>query len=243
MKIESVHNPKVKEWVQLKEKKYRDLENKFIIEGEHLVEEALKCANVLEIISTNPLLEVPNIPFYEVSDAIMRKLSSQVTSTNIMAIVEKLEEKEITGHVCLLDGIQDPGNLGTIIRSARAFHIDTIILSLDTVDLYNEKVIRSTEGNLFALNFRRMEIEEAISLLKKEGYFIYGTDVVNGVSLTDIAFHDKNAIIIGNEGRGMQEKLKSSCDSLLRIPINTEVESLNAGVAASIIFYEMSVRK
>lgn len=183
-------------------------------------------------------MEIPGIPFYLVTDCIMKKLSSQVSSTKVIGVCKKNETQEITGNVCLLDNIQDPGNLGTIIRSAVAFHIDTLILSNDTVDVYNDKVIRASEGMIFNLNIIRADLMNIIKELKKKNYQVYGTDVLNGLDLNEIIFPEKTAIIIGNEGRGMKETIKKECDQLIHIKINCE--SLNAGVAASIIFYEVS---
>lgn len=240
MKIESLQNPKVKEWVKLKEKKYRDLNNLFLIEGDHLLNEAMIKGVVKEIISPDNLFNFDGIPFYEVNDVIMKKLSNQVSGTNVICVCEKLKSKKIEGNVCLLDNIQDPGNLGTIIRSAVAFNIDTIIVSPDTVDLYNEKVIRASEGMLFHVNVIKQNLEEAIIDLKNDNYRIYGTNVENGTDIKEISFEEKSAIIIGNEGKGVKKALQDECDSLIYIPISSTCESLNAGVAASIIFYEMS---
>ena len=238
MKIESLNNSKVKEWAKLKEKKYRDETNLFLVEGDHLLNSAVVKKRVVEIISTDETMEIPGIPFYLVTDCIMKKLSSQVSSTKVIGVCKKNETQEITGNVCLLDNIQDPGNLGTIIRSAVAFHIDTLILSNDTVDVYNDKVIRASEGMIFNLNIIRADLMNIIKELKKKNYQVYGTDVLNGLDLNEIIFPEKTAIIIGNEGRGMKETIKKECDQLIHIKINCE--SLNAGVAASIIFYEVS---
>ena len=238
MKIESLNNSKVKNWAKLKEKKYRDETNIFLVEGDHLLNSAVVKKRVVEIISTDETMEIPGIPFYLVTDCIMKKLSSQVSSTKVIGVCKKNETQEITGNVCLLDNIQDPGNLGTIIRSAVAFHIDTLILSNDTVDVYNDKVIRASEGMIFNLNIIRADLMNIIKELKKKNYQVYGTDVLNGLDLNEIIFPEKTAIIIGNEGRGMKETIKKECDQLIHIKINCE--SLNAGVAASIIFYEVS---
>ena len=240
MKIESINNPKVKYWLKLKEKKYRDLENLFIIEGDHLLNEALKKGIVIEIISNNLNFKDNNIPFYEVTENILKKISNQASGTNVIAICKKIEEQGIKGNVCILDNIQDPGNLGAIIRSAVAFNINTIILSNDTVDLYNEKVIRASEGMIFNINFIRNDLDKEIIKLKNNNYKVYGTDVNKGNSLNKIDFKEKNAIIIGNEGNGMKVEIKNLCDELITIPISTSCESLNAGVAASIIFYELN---
>ena len=237
MNIESVNNSKVKEWSKLKIKKYRDETGLFLIEGDHLLNQAMVKGSIKEVISLDKTMEIPGIPFYLVTDSIMKKLSNQVSGTKVIGVCEKLTEREILGNVCLLDNIQDPGNLGTIIRSAVAFNIDTIILSNDSVDLYNDKVIRSSEGMLFDINIIRADLKEEIDKLKKNGYKIYGTDVLNGTNLKEIKFSEKTAIIIGNEGKGMKEELKSICDKLIHIKINCE--SLNASVAASIIFYEV----
>lgn len=239
MKIESINNPKVKEWSKLKEKKYRDQTDLFIVEDRHLVEEAYKYKEIVELIGLDPTLGFDGVPFYEVNEAIMKKLSSQASSTKIMAVCKKRKSEDIRGNVCVLDCIQDPGNLGTIIRSAVAFNIDTIIMSNDCVDLYNEKTIRATEGMLFKMNFIRGDLKNILEYLRHQGYNIYGTSVVGGSNLKKIEFKEKNAIIIGNEGKGMKEEYRKFCDNLIYIPMDN-CESLNAAVAASIIFYEMS---
>ncbi len=240
MKIESLNNIKVKEWIKLQEKKYRDINKEFLIEGDHLLNEALKVNRVKEIISTDEAFKKEGIPFYLVTSGIIKKISKQVSGTNVIAVVKKSTNDKIEGNVCLLDNIQDPGNLGTIIRSALAFNIKTIILSNETVDLYNDKVIRASEGMLFKLNFRRDKLEDVIKELKENNYNIYGTNVKNGNKLKDISFKEKSAIIIGNEGKGMRKELEDKCDFLINIPISDNCESLNASVAASIIFYEMN---
>ena len=238
IKIESINNTKVKEWSMLREKKKRDETGLFLVEGDHLLNEAMTSGVLMGVISNDESLEIKGIPFYLVTPAIMKKLSTQVSSTNVIGICKKKEEYEIKGNVCLLDKIQDPGNLGTIIRSAVAFKIDTIILSQDTVDLYNDKVIRASEGMIFHLNIIRGDLKEYINLLKKDNYTIYGTDCLLGTNIKNISFKGLNAIIIGNEGKGIDENIKKLCDEHIHIPI--VCESLNAGVAASIIFYEIT---
>ena len=237
MIIASLNNSKVKAWNKLKEKKFRDEENSFLIEGDHLVECALNYGVVKEIITTDENYKIPHIPVYYVTSSIMKKLSNQVTGTNIIAVCQKIPERQIQGNVCLLDNIQDPGNLGTIIRSAKAFGIDTLVLSLDTVDLYNDKVIRASEGLLFGLNIIKSDLKTIIKKLKENNYKIYGTNCKEGLELKKVAFVPLSAIIIGNEGRGMKPDLTSLCDEMIHIKIDGE--SLNAAVAASIIFYEV----
>ena len=139
MKIESLSNAKVKNWNKLKEKKYRDEAGLFLIEGDHLIKEALKKQMVVSTIGLNETYD------YTVNPEILKKLSSQKSGAKEIAVVKKIEEKKVEGDkILILDNIQDPGNLGTIIRSAVAFNISTIILSDDCVDLYNDKLIRSS---------------------------------------------------------------------------------------------------
>ncbi len=240
MNIESVNNQRVKNWLKLKDKKYRDKTNTFLIEGDHLLKEALKRDLVLEIIALDESFKESGIPFYLVSTPVMKKLTNQVSYSPVVAVVKKLEPKNISGNVCILDNIQDPGNLGAIIRSAVAFNIDSIILSNDTVDLYNDKVIRASEGMLFNANFIKGNLKEIIPDLKNKGYKIYGTNVNNGDHLKNIDFSLKTGIIMGNEGQGMKKELEKYCDNMINIPISSECESLNVAVATSIIFYEIN---
>lgn len=234
MNITSLQNEKVKYWVNLKNKKFRDQEKCFLIEGDHLINEAQKLGLIKYTIS----VVNPNADFF-VTKEIMEKISDQKSISYNAAVVNFIPEDSINGNVFILDGLQDPGNLGTIIRSAVAFGIDTIILSDTCVDLYNPKVVRATEGMIFNLNILRRNLKEFIPVLKNIGYKIIGTDVVSGTSIKDIP-KDNVAIIIGNEGSGMSEEVKVLCDTFTNIPISSSCESLNAGVAASIIMYEVS---
>lgn len=237
MKIESLQNKKVKEWTKLQEKKYRDEMGLFLIEGDHLILEAKKKKLVVTLIGLESYEKKEELD-YIVTPNVMKKLTSQVTPSNVIAICKKIESKLPFGNILLLDGIQDPGNLGTIIRSAVAFSYDTIILSEDCVDYYNEKVIRSTEGMFFHNNLIKGNLKEEIKHLKEKGYKIYGTNVKNGQNLKEISFETKKAIVIGREGSGIKEDLISYFDENIYIPMNRECESLNAAMSASIIMYE-----
>ena len=235
MKIESLSNAKVKNWNKLKEKKYRDEAGLFLIEGDHLIKEALKKQMVVSTIGLNETYD------YTVNPEILKKLSSQKSGVKEIAVVKKIEEKKVEGDkILILDNIQDPGNLGTIIRSAVAFNISTIILSDDCVDLYNDKVIRSSEGMIFNINIVRKKLIEIIPKLKKNGYTVYATTVNgNGYFEND----SKIALVIGNEGNGIKKDILSLCDKNITIKINKDCERLNAGVAASILMYELGVKK
>ena len=235
--IESVNNEKIKKTAKLNDKKYQDIENKFIIEGKHLVEEALKKGVLEEIF----LIKDEDIDFKNktfVSEKVMRKLSTLTSIPNILGVAKKINEGNIVGNVLMLDGIKDPGNMGTIIRSCTAFNIDTLVISKDSISIYNPKVLRASEGMIFNQNIVIDDLENVLNNLKD--YTIYTTDVNGGEDLKDIKFSKKNAIIIGSEASGVKDTLKKYADKKLYIKMNSLCESLNAGVSASIIMYELN---
>lgn len=179
MTIDSVDNKKIKNIRKLNQKKYRDETNEFLVEGIHLVKEAYKEGLLKEVIlEENEEIDFKVDTTY-VTYNVIKSISSLDTPYKIIGVCKKKEEKEINGNVLVLDGLQDPGNLGTIIRSAVAFNVDTIILSKDTVDLYNPKVVRSTQGMNFHINIIRRDLEHEINTLKEKGYTVYSTDVIN----------------------------------------------------------------
>lgn len=237
MIITSNNNNKIKYWKKLTEKKFRDQEGKFLVEGDHLLNEALKNNLLLEVITT--LENDYPVDTYHISKEIMKKISNQKSLPNIIGVCQKKSEEDIIGNVIVLDGIQDPGNLGTIIRSSVAFDFKTIILVNNCVDLYNEKVIRASEGMIFNINVIRSDVDTIANKLKQKNYLIYGTILNDGISPKKVAKSEKIAIIIGNEGNGISSQCLSICNQNLTLKMNDLCESLNAGVAASILMYEI----
>ena len=235
----SIENKKIKDIKKLNDKKYRDIEGKFLIEGEHLILEAYKKGLLLELILNENSDFKLDIDTIYVSDKVMKYISDMNTPTMI-GICKKIYSKDIGDKVLLLDDIQDPGNLGTIVRSSVAFNIDTIILSKNSVDIYNSKVLRATQGMLFNINIIVEDLEEIIIKLKKNNYVVYGTNVNNGKSVKNVEKKLKFAIIMGNEGRGVKSSLLKLCDEFIYIDMNESCESLNVGVATSIILYELN---
>lgn len=236
----NLKNEKIKNIKKLNQKKYRDRDNLFLVEGEHLVLEAYKKGMIKELILEQDEILPLDVDTIYVTNDIINYISELETPQNIMAVCNKIEEKEELGNrILILDRIQDPGNLGTIIRSAVAFNIDTIILSNDTVDLYNSKVVRGSQGLLFHINIIKRNLEEIIPNLKEYNYKIIGTKVTHGNSLKTIAKSEKFAIIMGNEGSGINENIEELCDEFIYIDMNEACESLNVGVATSIILYEL----
>ncbi len=239
-KIVSLDNSYIKKLRKLKSKKYRDQYKIFLVETPHLIKEAYQSNLLLELI----VLQKPNINvnYKLVDEKVMRSLTSMSTIPKEIGVVKFSEKKDIGKKILMLDDIQDPGNLGTIIRSCLAFSFDTIILSDKSVDLYNPKTINATQGTLFYINILRGNLIEIINNLKKENYIIYGTDVCDGVNLSLLEKHEKEVIIMGNEGNGINKEIKKIVDKNIYININKKCESLNVGVAASIILYEFSKR-
>lgn len=236
--IESINNEKIKKYSKLLQKKYRDETNLYIVSTDHLVKEALKRNVVVDIFLLDEKVNTYGKVTY-VTESVMRKLTNLKTLPSVVAIVKKEESKDIKGNVILLDGLQDPGNVGTIIRSAVAFNIDTIIVGDNTVDIYNEKVLRASEGMIYNVNIIKNNLVDAIMKLKLDGYTIIGTKVDNGKNIKEINA-SKYAFIVGNEGNGINNNILDLCDEYVYINMNNSCESLNVSIASSIIMYEIN---
>lgn len=241
MLITSVHNEHIKELVKLKDKKYRDQTGTFLVETKHLVLEAYKAGLIKELILEQNEIFPLDVPITYVSKEVLKKLSSVDTPSKVMAVVCKRKVEDSYGEkVLILDRIQDPGNLGTIIRSAVAFNIDTIVCSTDTVDFYNPKVVRASQGMMFHIPILIKNTENFIRELKDNDYKIVGTKVTNGKDVRTASIYSHFALIIGNEGQGISQDIENLCDEYLYIKMNENCESLNASVAASILLYEIN---
>ena len=242
MVVTSLENERVKRWTKLQKKKYREEFGEYIVEGEHLVLEAYKAGVLVELILEENEDVIVDAPFTYVTKEVIDKISSLDSPCSILGVCKKIDSNEIVGNkILILDDIQDPGNLGTIIRSAVAFNIETIILSENTVDLYNSKVLRATQGMIFHTNIVKMNLDVAINEIKSRGIVVYGTNVVLGVDASTLESSDKEkyALVMGNEGKGVRDEIADICDKNLYININKNVESLNVAIAASILLYEL----
>ena len=234
--ITSTSNNTIKTLIKLKQKKYRDETGYYLVEGEHLVEEAMKAKQVECLISTKDITS--DLPIVIVSNEVMSKLSFTKSPQFIMAKCKiKKENKLIDGkRYLILDDLQDPGNIGTLIRTALAFSIDQVILSNNCVDLYNDKLLRSMQGANFHINCIYDDLKSVISTLKKNNVKIIGSALENGQDIKQIKISEKMAFIVGNEGNGMNKDILQECDYVGYIPINT-IESLNVAIAGSIMMY------
>ena len=232
MEITSVNNKLVKELAKLNESKYRKLTNTFIVEGKHLVTEARNNNLIIDAYSIEE-----KEGYIKVSEEVMKKICNTDTVVTEIAVCKMLEKKELSNKILILDSIQDPGNLGTLLRTAKAFNFNTIVLGLNTVDLYNPKVIRSSQGAIFKLNIFRENLLEFIPTLSN--YKVYGTNVRNGIDINDLPKTDKIAIVLGNEGNGISKEVDSLLKENIYISMDN-TESLNVSIAGAIIMYELN---
>ena len=260
--ITSVQNPLVKRLHQLLEKKGREEQKRFLIEGAHLVEEAFHSGAEVVTVLYDPKREIDpaclrvlgdnegGIQILTASSNVLAKLSETKSPQGIVAEVKRrdddwnswisqslVEKKQLL--LLLLDEIQDPGNLGTILRTAEAAGVDAVVLGKGCVDLYNGKVIRSTMGAVFRLPIFTLSLPEFADQWKEMGGKLLVTSLSEGSSPYDTAtYTGRTAIVIGNEGRGVSQAMLERADEKLYIPIYGRAESLNAAVAAGILVYE-----
>ena len=241
MVITSLDNEKVKYYYKLGKKKYRDLNNEFIVEGEHLILEAYKAKSLKEVLILEGEVLPIEVPIIEVSMEVLKKITMLNTPPKMIGLCEKKIDTTIGKRILVIDEVQDPGNMGTIIRSAVAFNIDTIVIGDNTVDVFSPKVVRATQGMIFFFSIVFYSIDKLIPILNKLNIPIYATNVKYGEEVKNLTKKEKEcfALIIGNEGSGVNPKYLEKSDKFIYIPMNDVVESLNVAVATSIILYEM----
>lgn len=233
--ITSKDNDKIKNILKLQTKKYRDLTGSFLIYGDHAIEEARKNGYELDLYTSNETKKGELI-----SDILMKKVSLTDTPMDSLAIVKKKAETPYSNKILMLDNIQDPGNMGTLIRSAVGFGFTTIISSLNSVDYYHERTIRATQGNLFYANLIKAPLVDRIKALKFLGYEIYVTALDDSQDIKSINPKEKCVIVLGNEGSGVSEEILSLATKKVKIK-TSDIESLNVAMAGSIIMYEWQV--
>ncbi|MGE8206361.1 TrmH family RNA methyltransferase [Heyndrickxia sp. NPDC080065] len=244
--IESLKNPQVKQWKKLLTKKEREKTNTYIVEGFHLVEEALKNKeNIVEVIYSEEIdlpghWDVSNLSITKITPDISKTISDTETTQGVFAICRMIQPSLsiLKGKsYILIDAVQDPGNIGTIIRTSDAAGIDTVILGQGTVDVYNPKVLRSAQGSHFHINLVFGNLEEWIQKFDQEQIPVYGTALENGIPFKQVQPQESFALMVGNEGSGVSKNLLSLTKQNLYIPIHGQAESLNVAVAAGILMY------
>ena len=244
--IRSLQNEQIKNFARLKEKKYRDETGLFIVEGDHLVRMALEANCLTTLLVAEEELEnyldiIDEDKTIIVTESIINKLSFTKSPQNVIGIARQntFDKKDIS-KVLVLDTLQDPGNVGTLIRSALAFNYDKIYVSESTVDIYNEKVIRASQGAIFKINIVKKELNEIYRILKKNDFEILVTSLTeNSIYLDEVTKKDKFAIVLGNEGNGVSEVSLKNATSVVKIKMSEEIDSLNVAVAGSIVMYTL----
>ena len=246
MLIESLGNPNIKKVRALLDKhRARDKEDAFIIEGIRMFNETpreiLREVYVSEsFFKKNPISGIEKL--YIVKDELFRRLSDVKTPQGVLAVVGRIHHSlgDILrgGPVIILEGLQDPGNLGTILRTGEAAGIAGVIMDANTADIYSPKVVRSTMGSIYRVPFIRViSVSGLVPDIKRKGYTIYSASLEGSRSVEEICFKRDSAIVIGNEGSGISPELMGLSDFAVRIPMEGKVQSLNAAVSAAILMY------
>lgn len=248
-RITSVNNEQVKYWKKLLTAKGRKKEKAYIVETWHLVEEALTFASVRYCMLTEEMVRLYankiTCDYYVITEEIAKQIAQTQTPQPIFAVVA-IEETQIDfskGKYILLDALQDPGNVGTIIRTADAVGFSGVILGDGTVDCYNDKVLRAMQGSQYHLPVCRMNLQEAIQHFQTNHIVIYGTELnAEAVSLCDVPYTENCALILGNEGSGVSPELLKKTDKNVYIKMPGKAESLNVAVAAGLMMYHFVER-
>ena len=252
--ISSKDNELIKHIKKLKDNKYRDENNEYIIEGVKLIEEAVQeksrikkviiCDDTTRTyeIPTNVMLEIAKYECIYVTDKIFSSITQVINPQGILAIIEKSTENQQIDYsediIVALDNVQDPGNLGTILRTVDSIGLKQIIVTKDTVDAFNSKVVRSTMGAIFRIKIiETTDLVQSIKEMRKHHFKLMVTSLQTDNSIYDIEFN-KKIIVIGNESTGVSKEIQDMADEKAKIPMLGKTESLNASVAAGIVMYE-----
>lgn len=253
MIIESISNPRVKEWAALAARKTRDRAGRFLVEGVHLVAEALESGAQVETIVYAKDRGLPDelgrlapasVELVATSEKVLMKCTDTLTPQGVFAVVRKPAHAAadiLHRHrslVIAVDGVQDPGNLGTIIRSADAAGASGILLGRGTVDLYNPKTVRSTMGSLFHLPIAECELGETLRRARAAGVQVAVSTLDDAVSCYEADFTRDTWIVVGNEARGVSADALREADVRVRIPMPGRAESLNVAMAATVLLFE-----
>lgn len=248
--ITSKSNDQVKNIKKLYQKKYRDENQEFIIEGIKILKEAIQENAIIKTVYieeskfeeiTKEIPSINNLNIVLVSSQVLQEISDVKTPQGVIAIVGKQANYNISYDEevsLILDDIQDPGNIGTIIRTADSLNMKQIIVSENTADIFSPKVVRSTMGAIFRVNVKYVNsLAETISDMKNHGKNVYVTDLNTDSSIYNVDYKN-SVIVIGNEANGVSKEVKESATKKIKIPMLGKTESLNAAVATSVILYE-----
>src|SRR5690606_25984746 len=247
-RIESTQNALVKHWKKLvTQRKEREKTGEYLVEGFHLVEEALKHKDqIVQIIVRDgvdlPLLwAIDEVTLVHVNDAVSKEIAETENSQGVFAHCKQRqisEDEQFNWRkVLLVDAVQDPGNIGTMIRTADAAGIDAVVLGKGSVDAFNPKSLRSAQGSHFHIPVVRGDLMEWVENLQADGIRVYGTSLEESISYKKVEPSDSFALIVGNEGSGINPQILAKTDQNIIIPILGGAESLNVAVATGILLY------
>jgi RRNA methyltransferase len=241
--ITSLKNPKVAAWKALKDRKGRRESGCFLVEGRKMVEEALASAFDVETVLVQEGMELPDglsMPVYELPAHVLAAVCDTKTPQGIAAVVRMKEQSALGKHIVVLDGVQDPGNVGTIIRTADAAGLDGVLLSNQCADVFSPKVLRATMGSIFRMNLRTTDdLPGELTKLREKGYSILSSQLDGTPFYEREKVAEQFALIIGNEGNGVSEQVQQTATHRVRLPMRGGAESLNAAIAAAIMMYEL----
>jgi len=235
--IKSRQNELIKEVTKLNSSSYRKKAGIFKVEGFHMLEMALKTKVVTKVFSLEKIDEIDEkIPQYIVSKEVMEKITETKSPQGVVAICNLLPNKTPKNNkVLYLDGVSDPGNLGTILRTALAFGFKDVVLSKECCSIYNDKVLQASQGSIFNLNISN---EVDLVELKKKGYKILATEIKGSIDLESVKKPEKFILVLGNEAHGVSEDVLKIADQRIRIDIS-DIESLNVAIAGAISMYHL----
>ena len=250
--ITSTTNPQVKEIIQFQKKgRARNQAGVFIVEGLRMIVEAPPQATRKLYVTVDfwekhktqleVLGKVPEL----VSDTVFARMSDTKTPQGILGVIEQMNYapeqilKKENAHILVLDNLQDPGNVGTIFRTAEAAGVDGIFISEGSVDIYHPKTVRSTMGAIYRLPFIIGELAEYLPVMKEQGMHIYGTQLEKAHNYDTIDYRKSTVFLLGNEGNGLRAETAAYAEAFVKVPMDGQGESLNVAVAAAIMMYEV----
>ena len=239
--IKSRQNELIKEVAKLSDASFRKQQKKFKVDGFHMFEMAKEANQLSEVFTLKEIKDLDkSIPQYLVSEEVLDKISSSKSPQGIVSVCKFKVEKPISSNrVLYLDDVSDPGNLGTILRTALAFGFSNVILSKNCCSIYNEKTLQASQGAIFNLN---IVLDKSLAELKAKGYEILATEIKGSISLNEVKKNDKFILVLGNEAHGVSEPILKLADKHVRIDIDS-IESLNVAIAGAIAMYELSKNK
>ena len=243
--LTSLKNPKVQSWRSLKDRKGRKETGCFLVEGRKMVEEALCSAFPVEAVLADEsrLAELPlpgNVPVYALPEHVLAAVCDTKTPQGVAAVVRMTNNASLGSRLVALDGVQDPGNVGTIIRTADAAGLDGVLLSAQCADAFSPKVLRATMGSVFRMGIRVTEdLPGELARLKQEGFSVLSSQLDGTPFYEREPVGERFCLVIGSEGNGVTPEVQQVATHRVKLPMRGGAESLNAAVAAGIMMYEL----